>query len=206
MKGTPLYKAARTLLPWLFRTLMPIRVLNANYMPRDGKVILCCNHISLTDPIRVAFSQRRPIFYMAKAELFKNWFVGGIIRALGAFPVARGKGDKGAIHMAQKILDSGAALGIFLEGTRSRDGEFLRPKSGAVMLANSCEASILPCCITPVKGKLSHLFRPCVIAYGPLISPQELAIQSGTPSEYRAASRLVMDKIAALRELSREKA
>lgn len=200
MKRTPLYSFVRIFLAWFFRSVMPIRVKHAENLPQDGKAILCCNHMSLTDPLRVAFSQKRQIFYMAKEELFHNRLVSAVISGLGAFPVSRGKGDKTAIYTAKNILDSGRILGIFIEGTRTRDGAFLRPKSGAVMLAHNCHAPIVPCCITPTKGRMPKLFRPCYVSFGAPIPEEELGIQKGTPSEYRDASRLVMDRIAQIRE------
>ena len=68
------------------------------------------------------------------------------------------------------------------------------------MLAHSSGAPILPCCITARNGGVPKLFHRCMVSYGDLIQPEELGIENGTPSEYRAASRLVMDKIAELRE------
>lgn len=171
-------------------------------MPETGKIILCCNHLSMTDPVRLAFSQNRQIFYMAKSELFQNKFVAAVISALGAFPVSRGKSDRQAINTAQKHLDHGHVLGIFIEGTRSKNGELLRPKSGSVMLAHSCSAPILPCCITAKNGGLPKLFQTCLISFGKVIEPEELGIKNGTPSEYREASRQVMERIAQLREAS----
>jgi 1-acyl-sn-glycerol-3-phosphate acyltransferase len=179
---------------------MPIRAKNAEKLPQTKSVILCCNHMSMTDPIRLAFSQKRQIFFMAKAELFRNKLISAVITALGAFPVSRGRGDKTAIYTAKNILESGRILGIFIEGTRSKDGNFLRPKSGAVMLAHNCHAPIVPCCITPKKGKKSRLFHSCYVSFGNLITEEELDIQKGTPSEYRNASRLVMNRIVQLRE------
>ena len=200
MKGTPLYTFARRLLPWFFRILMPVRIENAQYIPASGKLVLCCNHASMTDPVRLAFTTRRQIFFMAKEELFENSFVSSVITALGAFPVSRGKGDQGAIGTAQEILGEDGILGIFIEGTRSKDGNLLRPKSGAVRVAASCGAPILPCCITPEKGKLPRLFRTCRISFGKPISPEELNVAEGTSLEYRNASRMVMDRIRELRE------
>ncbi|WP_330601101.1 lysophospholipid acyltransferase family protein [Caproicibacter fermentans] len=200
MKRTPLYSFLRIFMPWFFRSLMPIRVRNAEKLPKDGKAILCCNHMSMTDPLRLAYSQKRQIYFMAKEELFHIKFLAPIIKSLGAFPVSRGKGDKTAIYTAKDILDTGRILGIFIEGTRTRDGNFLHPKSGAVMLAHNCHAPIVPCCITPKKGRMPRLFHPCYVSFGVPISEEELGIKNGTPSEFRNASKLVMARIAELRE------
>ena len=203
MKRTPLYAFARTFLAWFFRLVMPVRVRGADRVPKSGNAVLCCNHASMTDPLRLAYSQKRQIYFMAKEELFRNPVVAAVIGALGAFPVTRGKGDKAAINTAKTILDGGRLLGIFIEGTRSRTGEFLRPKPGAVMLAHSCSAPIVPCCITPKSGRLPRLFHTCYVSFGSPIPPQELGIEKGTPSEYRNASLLVMERIASLRESDR---
>ncbi|MCI1956570.1 MAG: 1-acyl-sn-glycerol-3-phosphate acyltransferase [Oscillospiraceae bacterium] len=200
MKGTLLYTLARALLPWFFRTVMPIRVRGAENLPKTGKVILCCNHASMTDPLRLAYSQRRQIYFMAKEELFRNRLVGAVIGALGAFPVSRGRGDKGAINKARVHLKEGHVLGLFIEGTRSKDGRLLRPKAGAAMLAKTCDAPIVPCCITARGGGLPKPFRTCIVSFGKLIPPEALGVKAGTPSELRSASQYVMDRIAALRE------
>ena len=204
MKRTPLYTFARTLLPWLFQLLMPSRVYHAQNMPKQGGVVLCCNHASMTDPLRLAYSQRRQIFFMAKEELFRNPLVKFVITALGAFPVSRGRGDKQAISNAEQLLKDGNVLGIFIEGTRSKDGSLQRPKPGAVLLAYRSGVPVLPCCITAKEGGLPGTFRTSIVSYGKPIAPEELGIENGTPSELRNASRMVMDKIAELREKSLE--
>ena len=72
--------------------------------------------------------------------------------------------------------------------------------AGAVMLAYQHKKPILPVCLTPVGSRLPRMFHRVVVSYGSLIQPEELGIQEGKGSEYRNASRLVMSKIAALRE------
>lgn len=200
MKYSPLYFFGRFCLIWLFRILMPIRIRNAECVPKDGRVIICCNHASNTDPVRLAFAVRRQVYYMAKIELFRNKFVKAVISSLGAFAVDRGRSDKGAINKAQQHLNSGHALGLFIEGTRSKDGSLQRPKSGAAMLAHSCNAPILPCCITSKGGGVPKVFHTCIVSFGKLIQPEELGIIHGTPSELRSASQFVMSRIAELRE------
>lgn len=202
MKDTHLYHFARIYLPWFFRILMPIRVLHADYMPKTGPVVLCCNHMSNTDSVRLAYSQRRQIFFMAKEELFRNGFVACVLRWLGAFPVMRGKGDLGAINLSVRHLKEGDVLGVFIEGTRSKDGSLLKPKPGAAMLASRCHAPILPCCITAKGGRLTKLFHTAVIAYGKPLFPEELSIHNNAPSELRSASLKIMERIAELREES----
>lgn len=89
--------------------------------------------------------QKRHVYFMAKEEIFKNrlatWF---FAKQLGAFPVKRGAGDTGALDTARRIVEEGKLLGIFPEGTRSKDGRLGRAKSGAALIAAQTGASVLP--------------------------------------------------------------
>lgn len=200
MKRTFLYGFAKIFVQWFLKWIIRYRVNDNNHMPAQGRVIVCCNHLAFSDPVRLAFTQHRQIFFMSKAELFENRFLKWLLSSLGAFPVQRGKGDKSALNRAGELLEEERALGIFIEGTRSKTGEFLQPKAGAAMLAYHYHAPVLPACITPRGGGLPKLFRLCVVSYGTLMQPEELGLVNGTGSEFRNASREIMDQIEQLRE------
>lgn len=201
MKRTPLYAFGKIFIQWFARLFIPYTVNNKDNMPKNGKVIVCCNHQRNSDPVRLAFTQHRQIFFMSKAELFQNKVLSFLLSSLGAFPVQRGTGEaKTALNKASELLSKDQVLGIFIEGTRSKTGELLQPKAGAVMLAYKNHAPILPCCITAKGGGLPKLFHKCIVSYGELIQPEELGIVGGTGTEYRNASREIMNRISQLRE------
>lgn len=200
MKYTPLYGVGRVIVPPLFRITNPLVFNNADKMPSKGRVVVCCNHVTMRDPIFVSSAFRRQIYYMAKAELFENKFVGGVISSLGAFPVHRGQGDQDAMASARALLEKEQAVGIFIEGTRSRTGQLLKPKTGAVMLAHQTNSPILPMCITAPEGKVPSAFHKLMVSCGDLIYPEELGIEENSISSYRKAARLVMSRIAEMRE------
>lgn len=201
MKRSPIYLVCKTIALAFFHIFMPFRIYHLENMPQSGRVIVCCNHLSYKDPILVTgVGGRRQIYFMAKAELFKNKLFGGLLTRAGAFAVHRGRGDSSAINRAQELLQNEQAVGIFIEGTRSRDGEFQQPKAGAVMLAYQNHAPILPVCITGRKGLFPRLFHRVDVVCGPLIQPEQLGIEAGSGTEYRKASRLVMSHIMQLRD------
>lgn len=183
----------------LFKILFPYRVVNKNCLPPTGKFIVCSNHISMKDPIFIGITQKRLPHFMAKEELFHNKFVAAVIRKLGAFPVYRGAGDAKAMETAFDVLRQGKVLGIFPEGTRSKDGNLLRPKPGIAIFASQEKAPILPVAIVAKNGKVRP-FHKTAIVYGEPIQPEELGITTGSGPELRNASRLIMSRIAALRE------
>lgn len=202
MKRNPLYVVGRIVVIPIFKALYFYKVKGKENVPEQGAYIVCSNHISNYDPVLLSLTQKRQIFYMAKAELFKNKFLASLIRTLGAFPVTRGAGDGKAINEAEKILDEEKLLGIFIEGTRSKTGEFLRPKSGAVIIASQKHIPIIPVCITPKHKKIKP-FSGVTITWGKPITPEELGLTNGGGEEYRNASRMVMEKIKQLREESK---
>ena len=183
----------------LYKFLFHYKVVGKENLPKKGAYIVCSNHISNYDPILVSMTQSRQIYYMAKAELFRNKFASAMITELGAFPVDRGTGDQQAIEKAEEIVRNGRLLGIFIEGTRSKTGEFLRPKSGASMIAFQTKTPVIPVCITP-KNKQIKKFEKVTISWGKPLSLEELGFKEGTPTEFRNASRRIMDEMKALRE------
>lgn len=191
----------------LARLIFPFKVMGRENVPAADdptKIILCCNHISYIDPVYLILAQRRPIRFMAKAELFENRFLGWIIgKQFGAFAVNRGKGDTSAIDTAKALVEQGEWMGIFPEGTRSKDGTLGRAKSGAALIASQTGASILPVAIV-AKDQKVRAFQRSTVVFGPLLSPEELHLQDPEHPELRYASRLLMERIGQLQEQARK--
>jgi glycerol-3-phosphate dehydrogenase (NAD(P)+) len=99
-------------------------------IPASGPAIIASNHRSFFDPFVIGTMSRRPIYYLAKSELFRNPVLAWFLSALGAFPVERGAGDRDAIRTAQELLSRGELVLIFPEGTRTRPGPLGHPKRG----------------------------------------------------------------------------
>ena len=173
--------------------------INKNNIPKEGRYIIASNHISGPDCIFVGLGQKRYIRFMAKAELFENKFLNWFFTKMGAFAVNRGKGDTGAINNAKEMIENGETLGIFIEGTRSKTGEFLKPKSGAVMLAHQMNCKIIPCAIS-CKGLKPSFWRRKYVHFGEPVTVEEVGITKASPREYRDGSRKLMDIIAELRK------
>lgn len=196
---SPLYAFGRAILIPIMKLLFWYKVKGKNNIPKEGGYIVCSNHMSNFDPIFLGITQKRQINYMAKAELFKNPVFGWIIRHLGAFPVHRGKGDGKAINNAESIVQDGKILGIFIEGTRSKTGDFLRPKAGAAIIAEKTESPVIPVCITPQNKKI-RIFQPVTVSWGKPIPYESLGLGNGSGEAYRAASKQIMAEIQKLRE------
>ena len=134
-------------------------------IPSEGGCILALNHRSYIDVIFAGITCPRMLWYMAKSELFKNKFFGGLISRLGAFPVHRGKGDIGAIKSALGKLAEKEMILMFPEGKRLlslEEEKTTRAKPGAVMIAIRAGVPIVPAYIS---GKIGFM-RRVTITYG----------------------------------------
>ncbi|MCH3971879.1 MAG: 1-acyl-sn-glycerol-3-phosphate acyltransferase [Oscillospiraceae bacterium] len=200
MKMTPLYRFAKIVPSWFARPIVPNRVRGKENIPKKGAAILCINHMRNSDPVRIFLSCHRQVFFLGKQELFQNKFLAWVLRNVGVIPIQRGRGDVGAINSAGKHLESGDLLGVFIEGTRSKDGSLGKPKAGAAMLSWRYHVPVIPCCITAKDGHLPQSFEKCCVTYGKPLTPEELGLLEGKGSEFREASRMIMEKIAEIRE------
>ncbi|MFL5841754.1 MAG: lysophospholipid acyltransferase family protein, partial [Thermoleophilaceae bacterium] len=113
-------------------------------IPKNGPVILASNHRSFLDPFVIGCSVRRPVYFVAKKELFAKRWQGWILNRLGAFPVKRGESDEESMATARGVLERGGALVIFPEGTRHPKGPLGRPKRGVGRLALETGAPVVP--------------------------------------------------------------
>ncbi len=131
----------------MFRILFRGRTFGNFNTPRYGSLVVVANHGSHLDPPLLGHVLGRPVSFMAKAELFNIPLLGSIIRACGAYPVKRGASDREAIRVASACLQEGKAIGVFLDGTRQKDGRVNRPKPGAALLAARTGSYLLPVAI-----------------------------------------------------------
>jgi 1-acyl-sn-glycerol-3-phosphate acyltransferase len=155
--NAPLLHAAQPTLPyhlmrWLlvlpvFRLLLRGRTAGTANVPPHGGLVVVANHGSHLDPPLLSCAVRRPVAFMAKEELFRVPLLGPLIRACGAYPVARGGGDREALRTACRRLEEGWATGVFLDGTRQEDGRVSSPQPGAALLAARTGLPLLPVAI-----------------------------------------------------------
>ena len=194
-----LYSIGKVLLLPAYKLIYRYKVIGSENMPKQGGVILACNHLSFSDPVLLGLAQKRRLFFMAKSELFRNKFASFIIRHLGAFPVERGAGDGKAIKTGEEILCEGNVMTIFLEGGRTKTGELMRPRSGCALLAQQTGFPVVPCCIT--KRNFKHMFSKTIIHFGEPISYEELGFTAECGRrELRNATNKIMDEIKKMRE------
>lgn len=114
------------------------------HIPDSRGAVIATNHASVLDPLFIGVDIPRPLFIMAKQSLHNIPLFGSFIRAMHSFPVRRGAGDQGAIRKAVEIVNQGNLVLIFLEGTRTRNGDLQSPKPGIGKIVNESDCPVIP--------------------------------------------------------------
>jgi 1-acyl-sn-glycerol-3-phosphate acyltransferase len=134
-------------------------------IPGKGALLIVANHLSVGDPVIIGAKMGRQVIFMAKEELFFNWFTSYFVRSFGAFPVYRGRTNLDAIRQANSVLEKGKVLGMFPEGKRSQNGGMAPAMFGSAMIAYHNHCPILPIGISgseTIRGLGWLLLRPRV--------------------------------------------
>jgi 1-acyl-sn-glycerol-3-phosphate acyltransferase len=150
----------------LVKVAARLKVYGRERVPRQGGVVIACNHFSWLDPAALGAACPRTIYYMAKVEAHRAPGLGALIRAFGCFPVRRGESDREAVRTMRQVVRDGLALGLFAEGSRQRTGVPGPVQAGAAMVAIQEGVPIVP---VAVHGSLTWRpgnFKPVSIAWG----------------------------------------
>ncbi len=139
------------------------------HIPKRGPVIIAANHRSFLDPFVIACMARRPMYYVAKQEIFYGRVISWLLTSLGAFPVRRGASDAETIITAKAILERGDIVLIFPEGTRTRPGALGSPRRGVGRLALESGAPVVPLAVIGTE----------TIRKGILIRPHKVRMRAG---------------------------
>lgn len=126
--------------------LYPTKVIYKEKMPKDGKMIVTSNHYSNLDPFIYNAKFATKFRFMAKIELFKNKFLGFILKAIGAYPVDRQNVTPSVFKKTLELINKKKKVFIFPEGTRNKEGteEMASAKSGVIVFASKSGADIIP--------------------------------------------------------------
>jgi glycerol-3-phosphate dehydrogenase (NAD(P)+) len=166
-----LYWSLRAVLVPFFLLYFRLARIGREHLPRTGPLLLASNHRSFLDPFVIGTLVRRPVYYMAKRELFEKRWQAWILNALGAFPVDRGAGDRDAMDTARAILRRGDCVVVFPEGTRVRPGPLGSPRRGVGRLALETGAPVAPIAVIGSDA----------VRRGWRIRPRKVRIRVGRP-------------------------
>jgi 1-acyl-sn-glycerol-3-phosphate acyltransferase len=187
------------------RVITGYRVTGRERVPLAGGVIIASNHISFWDPPLIGVVAPRELFFLAKEELFRTPVLGPFLRSVNSIPIRRGVADLSGMSRAMERLREGAALVMFPEGSRMRDGELHPARPGVGMMAVHADVPIVPCYVSGSDRQRQWLYRGARvrISFGRPYRWQDLAGGESdlTPGRalYQRVGNAVMREIAVLK-------
>ena len=178
------YKFFYWLLAGAARKLYRVKVINPENEPLDTHFIVASNHTAAADGVIICACMKNQIRFMGKKELFKVPVVGAFLRAIGCYPIERGKGDIAALKNTINLLKDKDCVGIFPQGTRCPrvDPASTSAKSGVGLIAARSGADVLPVCVKSTVGAVK-MFRKNYLIIGNLIKSEEFDFENNKGSE-----------------------
>ena len=197
------YRRTRQTLGRALQLCFRPRYRGQEHVPVDGPVIIAANHLSHIDPAFIMTATPRPVTYLSKQEHFDGRLRRALFSRMGVIPVDRDAGGSDALVKVEAILREGGAVGIFPEGTRSRDGVPGPGRTGVARLAAATSAAVVPVAIretdrvVPVGKRVPRLWRRFFYEFG---EPLYFRAKEAHRETLREFTNQVMDAIAVLSE------
>lgn len=199
-----LYRSLRRVLPSILHRYLDLEIVGLEHIPHDTPAIITPNHLSFIDSIVMPLDIPRPVYFLGKNEYFTSWRTRWFFSALGVVPTHRSGGDRSedALNAGLALLESGALLGIYPEGTRSPDGQLYRGKTGAARLALRAGVPVIPCGISGTRAVMPQGSRTLKRGHVTVTfaAPLELRLHANgeDAEQLRTATTLITQHIAAI--------
>jgi 1-acyl-sn-glycerol-3-phosphate acyltransferase len=173
-------------------------------IPKSGPVIIAANHQSYFDFLLLVAVCPRRIYFLAGEVFFKKWWWRPLVKWTGQIRVNRDQKDKSAsVNKAIDVLKNEQVLGIFPEGTRSKDGQLQKAYGGVVKLALKANAPIIPVGISGTYQIMSrHMNSPKFFKIASFKFGEPIVLKESGSND---VDRLRLDIIANERVMSRIK-
>ncbi|MFP4461399.1 MAG: lysophospholipid acyltransferase family protein [Thermotogota bacterium] len=143
------------------------KIHHLEHLPTEGNYIICMNHQSYLDPMLVLGYISENIFLLAKDELNRTPFFKEAMQ-LFCITIDR-ENPKNAVKALRKILEylkKGECIGIFPEGTRTRDGQIAPFAPGGLKIAYKSRKYLIPVIVNgtgQAMPRKSWIVRPAEV-------------------------------------------
>ena len=187
------------------RTYLRVHCEGIENVPPEGAYLIVTNHQSGLDSFLLGIVIDRPVYCLAKVELYKGPILTWILNAMGYIPLDRTRPDIPSMRIVMRLLKSGEAIGIAPEGTRSDTGELLPFTHGATKLALHAKVPLLPVSVHG-SGRLlppgTAFIKPgkVYIKFGKLFDLSESYGKPMTPEVLDQNTEIIRQRISELFE------
>jgi 1-acyl-sn-glycerol-3-phosphate acyltransferase len=200
---TPVVPGARSLVRRTLRPLLRgwlrLGVAGVEHVPATGPVLVASTHQSHGDSIALGVAIARPVHFLGDLRLASIPLLGPLLPRLGMVPLRRGEADASALAVLRRLLDDAACVAVYPEGSRSRDGQVHRLRSGIARLAADAQVPVVPAAVAGIYDVWPIGRRPrlrggrVTVRFGPAMVPPD-----PTPRSRRAFNDELQHRLARL--------
>jgi 1-acyl-sn-glycerol-3-phosphate acyltransferase len=169
-----------------------LRSYGTDRLPSSGGIVIALNHFHWIDIPCVGYVCKRNVYFLAKVEAHRAPGLGKLIRGFGTLAVRRGESDREAVRRMREVVRRGDALGVFVEGTRQRNGVPGHVQPGAAMAALQEDVPVICVAIHGSQHWRVGNFAPVSMAWS---EPMRFEGLPRGGKGYREASQLIEDEL-----------
>jgi 1-acyl-sn-glycerol-3-phosphate acyltransferase len=167
MTGPEIFWAVgRRTMGWPTLLVTRARAYGRDRVPAHGGLVYAINHLNWIDVPIVGVLSPRTIDFVAKAEVLNFPGLGAFVGWHGTIAVRRGESDRDAVRRMRASAHQGHAVGLFVEGTRMKDGRPGPAQPGAAMIGLQEDVPVVPVAIYGTQLWKPGNFSPCSVAFG----------------------------------------
>lgn len=177
---------------WLW---LRLAVRGVERIDADTGGLILANHQSFLDPMLVGVKLQRPVSFLARDSLFRVFLIGRLLKKTHVLPINRRLGSASSIRIAASRIESGCLVGLFPEGTRTRDGQTGEFKAGFIAVLRRAQCPVYPVGISGAfqalpPGAILPRFAKVRVVFGVPILYEELYPCLGKGQESDAVNLL----------------
>ena len=162
-KDNKFYRTVMNIYIEALKVLVGVRfhITGAEKLPKDGRFLLVCNHLSLADPVLLlnAFPHAE-LAFITKQENQQMFIVGNMMHKIMCQPLNR-ENDRAALKTILKciqlIKDDEVNIAAFPEGYCSMDGKLHPFRSGVFKIAQKTNVPIVVCTLTNTLAVFTNM-------------------------------------------------
>jgi 1-acyl-sn-glycerol-3-phosphate acyltransferase len=182
-----MYTFLERLLRPIFMFVYRVEITGREHVTESGPCVLAANHVSVMDGFFLGIAVTRQVRFMAKAELYRVPIVKQILHAAGAFPVQRGADAGRAVAAGVELLERGACVGVFPEGTSLPDQK-RGYKRGAARLALASGAPLIPVALIGTEFTLEPRTHRIRLPRVRIVIGEPIRVERQVPTEAAATT------------------
>lgn len=173
-------------------------------IPKNGPVLLVCNHISFVDPMIIMGRVRRPTRFVMYYKIFQKGLMKPLFRAAKTIPIAGIKEDpeimEAAFASVKEALADNDVVGIFPEGALTADGHMASFKPGVERIIAESPVPVVPMALNNLWGSMFSRYDKKVMDRRPrkLWAKVELIVGEPIPPE-KVTAALLQQKVQELK-------